>query len=154
MNHPAVTDRIEREIVLKAPVSRVWQALTDARQFGHWFGVELSGPFAPGDRVTATVTTEQYAGVTFDIMVLQMEPERLFSWRWHPGDIEPAVDLSGEPTTLVEFHLAPVAGGTHLRVIESGFDALPPSRRSAAYRANDHGWAEQMVNIERHVAAG
>jgi uncharacterized protein YndB with AHSA1/START domain len=148
-----VSDRIEREIVLRAPLDRVWQALTDARQFGQWFGVELSGAFAPGGRVTAKVTGDKFTGLSFDIFVQHMEPERLFSWRWYPHAVESGIDYSREPTTLVEFHLEAADGGTRLRVVESGFDQVSPSRRLDAYRGNEEGWTIQMANIERYVAA-
>jgi len=149
----ARTDRIEKMIRLRAPRSRVWRALTDAREFGAWFQVELEGAFAPGARVRGKITTPGYEHLTMEITVERMEPERLFSYRWHPYAIDPKLDYSSEPTTLVEFQLAPVAEGTLLTVVESGFDRIPAARRAEAYRMNDGGWAEQMKNIERHVAS-
>ena len=149
----ARTDRIEKKIRLRAPLSRVWRALTDAREFGAWFQVELEGAFAPGARVRGKITTPGYEHLTMEITVERMEPERLFSYRWHPYAIDPKLDYSSEPTTLVEFQLAPVAEGTLLTVVESGFDRIPAARRAEAYRMNDGGWAEQMKNIERHVAS-
>jgi uncharacterized protein YndB with AHSA1/START domain len=145
------TDRIEKSIVLRAPRARVWQALTDAEAFGHWFGVELAGPFSPGGRTRGRVTHEGYEHVPFEITVERMEPERLIAWRWHPHSIEPGVDYSAEPTTLVVFELTEVADGTQLTVVESGFDGIPLSRRATAYRGNDDGWAQQMLAIERYV---
>ncbi len=148
----STTDRIEKHIVLKAPRARVWRALTDAEAFGQWFGVRLEGPFAPGARLSGRITHEGYEHLPFEITVDRMEPERLFSWRWHPHAIEPDTDYSGEPTTLVEFELSDVAEGTRLRVVESGFDGIPMSRRATAYRGNDEGWAAQMVAIERYLS--
>ena len=147
------TDRIEKTIVLRAPRSRVWRAIANAEEFGAWFGVKLEGAFAPGARVQGRITTPGYEHLTMEITIEQVDPERLFSYRWHPYAIDPSVDYSGEPTTLVEFRLDEVAGGTRLTVIESGFDRIPLARRAEAYRMNDQGWAEQIKNIERHVLA-
>lgn len=147
------TDRIEKKITLRAPLSRVWRALTDAREFGAWFQVELEGAFAPGARVKGRIQTPGYEHLTMEITVERMDPERLFSYRWHPYAIDPKLDYSSEPTTLVEFQLAPVGEGTLLTVVESGFDRIPVARRAEAYRMNEGGWAEQLQNIERHVAS-
>jgi uncharacterized protein YndB with AHSA1/START domain len=145
------TDRIEKDIVLRAPRSRVWRAIASADEFGAWFGVKLEGAFAAGARVKGRITSPGYEHVIMDITVERIDPERLFSYRWHPHAVEPGVDYSGEPTTLVEFHLDEVAGGTRLRVVESGFDRIPLARRAEAFRMNDQGWAAQLKNIERHV---
>jgi uncharacterized protein YndB with AHSA1/START domain len=145
------TDRIEKQIVLRAARSRVWRALTDAEEFGAWFGFRLARPFAPGARVHGRVTTPGYENLSFEMSIERMEPERLFSWRWHPAAIDPAQDYSSEPTTLVEIELEEVPEGTRLTVVESGFDALPPSRRASAFRTNEEGWAIQLGNVERHV---
>jgi uncharacterized protein YndB with AHSA1/START domain len=147
------TDSIEREILLKAPVSRVWRALSNAEEFGNWFGVELKGKtFAPGNRVQGRVTYPGYEHIVLDMVIERMEPERLLSWRWHPYPADPSVDYSKEPTTLVVFKLEEVEGGTLLTVVESGFDNIPPSRRLEAFRMNSGGWDEQMKSIEKHVA--
>jgi len=146
------TDRIEKNIVLRAPRSRVWRAIAGAEEFGAWFGVKLEGAFAPGARVKGRITTPGYEHVIMDITVERIDPERLFSYRWHPYAVQPGVDYSGEPTTLVEFQLEEVAGGTRLTVVESGFDRIPLARRAEAFRMNDQGWGEQLKNIERHVA--
>ena len=145
------TDRIEKSVVLRAPRARVWQALADADAFGQWFGVKLAGPIEPGARVSGRITHEGYEHVPFEMTVERMEPERLLSWRWHPNATDSETDYAAEPTTLVVFELAEVAGGTRLTVVESGFDGIPLSRRAAAYRGNDEGWASQMVAIERHL---
>lgn len=147
------TDRIEKSIFLRAPRSRVWRAIANAERFGAWFGARLEGGFAPGARVTGRITTPGYEHLIMDITIERVDPERLLSLRWHPYAIEPGVDYSGEPTTLVEFRLEDAAGGTRLTVIESGFDRIPVARRAEAFRMNDQGWAEQMKNIERYVAA-
>jgi uncharacterized protein YndB with AHSA1/START domain len=147
------TDTVERSILLKAPRSRVWRALSDAEEFGKWFGVNLSGKrFAPGANVQGQVTYPGYEYVLFDIYIERMEPERLLAWRWHPAAVEKGRDYSGEPTTLVVFELRDAPGGTLLSVVESGFDQIPPARRLEAFRMNSGGWDEQILNIERHVA--
>jgi uncharacterized protein YndB with AHSA1/START domain len=149
---PSPDDRIERTVVLRAPRSRVWRALTDPTEFGSWFGVSVQGSFAPGARVRGTVTHPGYEHVVWDITVERMEPERVFSWRWHPHAVECGVDYSHEPTTLVVFELEDVAEGTRLTVVESGFDQVPLARRAQAYRMNGEGWTHQMRAIQRHVA--
>ena len=146
------TDRIEKQIVLKATRSRVWQALTDAEQFGTWFRVKLETAFVPGRPASGQITYPGYEHVRFEVQVERMEAERLFSFRWHPYAVDPKVDYSKEPSTLVEFTLEEVADGTRLTVVESGFDRLPAGRRDEAFRMNDGGWAQQMINIRDHVA--
>jgi uncharacterized protein YndB with AHSA1/START domain len=146
------TDRIEKDIVLKAPRARVWRALTDTREFGTWFGADLKGAtFTPGAKVEGKITSPGYEHVTLELMVERVEPERLLSWRWHPHAVDPKTDYSGEPTTLVVFELRDVPEGTHLKVVESGFDAIPAARRAEAWRMNGQGWASQLRNVERHV---
>jgi uncharacterized protein YndB with AHSA1/START domain len=145
------TDRIEKQVVLRAPLARVWKALTDAAEFGAWFRVRLEGPFAPGRRVTGRITHPGYEHLTMDVTVEKMDPERLFSFRWHPGAVDPKMNYDKEPTTLVEFRLEQADGGTRLTVVESGFDALPASRRDEAFRMNSGGWEMQVENIRRHV---
>ncbi len=146
------TDRIEKRVLLRAPRARVWRALADAQAFGEWFGVKLTGSFAPGARVRGQVTHKGYEHLTFEITIEQMEPERRFSWRWHPHAIDPKADYSTEPTTLVVFELEEVADGTLLTVVESGFDRIPLARRADAYRGNEQGWTGQMKAIERYVS--
>src|SRR5499426_1023069 len=148
-----MSDRIEKRIELKAPVARVWRALTDHREFGQWFRVKLDGPFQPGRVSRGQITYPGYEHVKWQVTVEQMEPERLFSFRWHPYAVDAAVDYSTEPTTLVEFRLEATAGGTRLSVAESGFEAIPKQRRFEAYRMNEGGWNAQLKNIEQHVAA-
>jgi len=148
------TDRIERKILLKAPRARVWRALADAEEFGNWFGVALQGAtFVAGQRTRGQITYPGHEHVVFEIWVERVEPQRLLSWRWHPFAVDPAVDYSQEPTTLVEFELQDAAGGTLLSIVESGFDKIPPARRLTAFRMNSGGWDEQMNNIEKHVAS-
>ena len=148
-----MTDRIEKSVILRAPRSRVWRAISSAEEFGAWFGVSLEGALTPGARVLGKITTPGYEHLTMEISVERLEPERLLSYRWHPYAIEPGVDYSSEPTTLVEFQLEEVAEGTRLTLTESGFDQIPLARRAEAFRMNDQGWAEQMKNIARHVEA-
>lgn len=148
-----MTDRIEKSIVLRAPRSRVWRALTNAEEFGAWFRVKFDGAvFAPAAVVKGKITYPGYEHYTFEATIERMEPERLFSYRWHPYP-DPALDHSGEPTTLVEFRLEEVPGGTQLEIVESGFDQIPLPRRAEAFRMNEGGWAEQLKNIERHVSS-
>ena len=146
-----MNDRIEKSIELKAPVSRVWRALTDYREFGEWFRVELEGPFVPGQVSRGRITYPGFEHVTMQVTVQKMEHERLFSYTWHPYAIDPKVDYSHEPPTLVEFKLEEIPSGTRLTVTESGFDKIPASRRAEAFRKNESGWAAQIQNIERHV---
>jgi uncharacterized protein YndB with AHSA1/START domain len=130
----------------------VWRALTNPVEFGTWFGVKVEGTFAPGARVRGAITHKGYEHVTWDITIERMEPERVFSWRWHPGAVEPGVDYAAEPTTLVVFELEDAAGGTQLTVVESGFDQVPLARRAQAYRMNGEGWTYQVQAIEAYVA--
>jgi len=144
-------DRIEKRIELKASVPRVWRALTDHREFGQWFGVKLTKPFQPGQVSRGQITHPGYEHVPWEVMVESMEPERFFSFTWHPYAVDPTRDYSKEPTTLVEFRLEVHAGGSLLIVTESGFAAIPMERRFEAYRMNDAGWSEQIKNITHHV---
>ena len=145
-------DRIEKQIELKAPVSRVWRALTDYREFGEWFRVKLEGPFVAGQVSGGQLTYPGYEHLRMEVVVQKIEPERYFSYTWHPYAIDPKVDYSQETPTLVEFRLEKSATGTLLKVTESGFDKIPSARRLEAFRMNDNGWAQQLKNIESHVA--
>ena len=142
---------IEKRIELNAPVARVWRALTDYREFGEWFRVKLDGPFMPGEISTGHITYPGYEHLKWEASVQKMEPERLFSFTWHPYAVDPKVDYSNEPATLVEFRLEPKGNGTVLYLTESGFDTLPKDRRFEAFRMNEDGWTEQMTNIENHL---
>jgi len=146
-----MSNTIEKRIELNAPVSRVWRALTDYREFGEWFRVKLDGPFVPGEISTGHITYPGYEHLKWEAAVQKMETERLFSFTWHPYAVDPDVDYSNEPATLVEFRLEPNDKGTVLYLTESGFDALPKDRRFEAFRMNEDGWIEQMTNIEHHL---
>jgi len=146
-----MTDRIEKQIKLQAPRSRVWRAITDSKEFGDWFQCVFTDPFRPGARIKGRVTYPGYENMPMDIVIEKMEPERLFSFRWHPGAKEPNVDFSKEPTTLVEFTLEEVDGGTLLKLVESGFDGIPIARRAAALKGNEGGWKQQMTAIENYL---
>ncbi|EIM02291.1 SRPBCC family protein [Rhodanobacter denitrificans] len=146
-----MSDRIEERIELRAPVSRVWRALTDYREFGAWFRVDLSGPFEPGREAIGHITWPGYEHIVWRAVVQVMEPQRLFSFSWHPYATEPGVDYSAEPPTLVEFHLEAHGEDTVLTLVESGFERIPASRRAEAFRMNDDGWSIQLENIRRHV---
>ena len=148
------TDRIERRILLKAPRSRVWRALSDAAEFGAWFGVDFKGKtFVAGKPVQGKITYPGYEHLLMEVQIERLEPERLLAWRWHPAAIEPSVDYSHEPTTLVVFELEEAEGGTLLTLVESGLDNIPLERRATVFRLNTSGWDEQIRNIEKHVAA-
>ena len=158
----AVSDRIEKAVLLRAPLSRVWQALTDASEFGKWFGVRLEGQFKAGTPIRGTITPttvdpevaklqKPYEGMTFEIVIDRIEPKTLFSFRWHPFGVDPKVDYSKEPMTLVEFTLQELPEGVHLKVIESGFDKVPIERRAQAFTANEGGWTKQMELIQKYV---
>lgn len=166
------TDRIEKRVTLRAPVSRVWRAIADAREFGRWFGFTLEGPFTPGRTMKGTFdgTLDEAAIVehqkrmglkpsrvrlpvasTVFCTVDRVEPERYFSFRWIPYGIDAEADLENEPTTLVEFILEAAPEGTLLTIVESGFDQVPAHRRARAFRMNEGGWAAQAENLRKHV---
>ena len=145
------TDRIERKILLRAPRSRVWRALTDSQEFGKWFGVRLTGAFVPGARLRGPITTKGYEHLTMDLTIERVEPERMFSWRWPHAELEADKDYADVPTTLVVFELDEVDGGTLLTVVESGFDRIPLAQRAEALRRNEGGWTAQMEAIARYV---
>ena len=145
---------IEKQIELNATVSRVWRALTEYREFGEWFGVKLDGPFLAGEISTGRITYPGYEHLKWEATVQKMEPERLFSFTWHPYAVDPKVDYSSEPATLVEFRLEPKDKSTVLYLTESGFDALPKDRRFEAFRMNEDGWTEQMTNILEFLQGG
>lgn len=158
-----VTDRIEKKILLRAPKKRVWQALTDSTEFGTWFGVKFEGPFTPGARMRGTIVgtavdaevakaQKEHGSVPFEIIVDRIEPERLFSFQWHPHALERDVDYSQEPMTLIVFTLEEVANGVVLTVTESGFDRIPLARRAKAFEMNDRGWGMVVKLIEKHLA--
>ena len=147
----SVTDRIEKRAVLRAPRSRVWRALTDAKEFGTWFGVRLQSDFAEGATIRGQITHPNYEHVTMEVVVERMEPERYLSYRWHPYAVDPNIDYSDEPRTLVEFRLEESGDGTVLTIIESGFDRIPLARRAEAWRMNEGGWTAQVQNLDRHV---
>ena len=147
------TDRIERKVLIKATRARVWRAVSDAAEFGSWFGVDFKGKtFVAGKSVQGKITYPGYEHLTMEVLIDQVVPERLLSWRWHPAAIDPAVYYSQEPTTLVVFELSEVPGGTLLKVTESGFDGVPIERRETAYRGNTEGWSIQVANVERYVS--
>jgi uncharacterized protein YndB with AHSA1/START domain len=146
-----MSDRIEKQIELKAPVSRVWDALTDYQQFGEWFRVKLDGPFVAGQISRGFITWPGYEHLPWQAVVQSIEPEHLFSFTWHPYAVDPNFDYSKETPTLVEFRLEKSATGTLLRITESGFDKVPSDRRAEAFRRNDGGWTQQIGNIEAHL---
>jgi uncharacterized protein YndB with AHSA1/START domain len=146
------TDRIEKRFELRAPRARVWRAIANANEFGAWFGIKLEGAFAAGATIRGRLTIPGYDHMTLEIQVEQIEPEGYFAYRWHPYAIDPKVDYSTEPTTLVEFHLDEIADGTTVTIVESGFDRIPLARRAEAFRMNDQGWAGQAKKLAGYVA--
>jgi uncharacterized protein YndB with AHSA1/START domain len=146
-----MTDRIEKTIELAAPIGKVWAALTDFEQFGEWFRVKLEGPFVPEKMARGHITYPGYEHLVWEAKIVRMEPNHHFSFTWHPYAVDPAIDYSNEPPTLVEFRLEEIASGTRLTVTESGFDGLPPDRRPEAMRMNEGGWTVQMDNIRAYV---
>jgi uncharacterized protein YndB with AHSA1/START domain len=146
------SDRIEKVVVIRAARSRVWRAITTAEEFGAWFRMNLDGEFAEGETIRGRITHPGYEHVTVEMLVERIDPERYFSYRWHPHAIDSAVDYSAEPTTLVEFILEETEGGIAVTIVESGFDRIPPGRRTEAFRMNDKGWGGQIKNLEQHVS--
>jgi uncharacterized protein YndB with AHSA1/START domain len=145
-------DRIERHIHLKAPRSRVWRAISNAEEFGTWFNIDLKGKtFVAGERMQWRLTLAGYEHLVLDVDIERIEPEKLFSYRWHPYAIDPGNDYSQEPTTLVEFTLQDHEDGTLVTIVESGFDHIPVSRRLEAYRMNSGGWDHQIENLTAYV---
>jgi len=158
-----MTDSIEKRIILQASLDRVWQALTDHKEFGAWFGMKFEKPFQPGAIVRAEIVgtevdpevakaQKQYQGIKFEITIDRIEPQKLFSFRWHPGAVDPTIDYSTEPTTLVAFTLKEEANAVALTVTESGFDQIPISRRAKAFTSNDQGWGIVIHLLEKHLA--
>jgi uncharacterized protein YndB with AHSA1/START domain len=135
-----IPDRIEKKILLRAPRSRVWRAITDTAEFNSWFRVTLTSPFIPGKETSGKITYPGYEHLTMTVW-----------WRSSSRSVEEGMDYAGEPTTLVEFHLEEGPEGTLVTLTESGFDNVPQARRAKAFESNDQGWAEQMQNLERHV---
>jgi uncharacterized protein YndB with AHSA1/START domain len=161
--HTQTENRIEKNVLLRVPQSRVWRAIRDPKEFGSWFGMEVDGQFSPGKKVKGrivptTVDPEiakqqrQYEGLSFELAIDRVEPERHFSFHWHPAAVDREVDYAHEPTTLVSFELEKIPDGVILTVTESGFDRLPPERRAEAFASNEEGWAKQMELIKKYVA--
>jgi len=168
------SDKIEKQITLRAPVSRVWRAIANAEEFGRWFGVKFSGPFVAGQTINgsfdvnfneeALIQSQKALGVTPSKVkipekgvasvfgtVETIEPERFFSFRWIPYGIDAEADVKSEPTTLVEFRLEEIPEGTRLTIVESGFDRVPDHRRLRAFRMNESGWGAQAENLRKYV---
>ena len=156
------TDRIEKRVELRASLDRVWRAVSDAEEFGRWFGVRFDGPFVAGSSVTAAIAPtivdddvakrqEPHAGVKSTWQIVAVEPKRRFAYRWHPFAVDPDTDYDREPTTLVEFTLSEIPDGVLLTITESGFDAIPEARRSASFEANAEGWAAQTDLVRRYL---
>jgi uncharacterized protein YndB with AHSA1/START domain len=145
------TDRIEKTFALRAPRSRVWRAISDAKEFGAWFGVKFVGDFAAGKPIRGVIT---HRGIEHKVefQIDRIEPERYFSYRWHPYAIDPSTDYSAEPTTLVEFILEDADGGTNVKILETGFDRIPLARRAEAFRMNEGGWTAQVRNLTGYVS--
>ena len=150
-NDTVSTDRIEKRVVLRAPRTRVWRAIANAQEFGTWFRVKLEGAFTVGKPIRGRLAIPGYEHVTMELQVERIDPEQYFSYCWHPYAVDPAVDYSAEPMTLVEFKLEDTDGGTALTIVESGFDRIPLARRAEAFRMNDNGWAGQIKHLAKYV---
>jgi uncharacterized protein YndB with AHSA1/START domain len=150
-DQPQTTDRIEKRFEVSAKRSRVWRAISDANEFGAWFGMKLDRPFTAGATVFGRLTIPGYEHISLEMQVQRVEPEGYFSYRWHPYPMNPEVDYAAEPTTLVEFRLAETAGGTAVTITESGFDRLPSTRRAEAFRMNEAGWTGQSKKLASYV---
>jgi uncharacterized protein YndB with AHSA1/START domain len=157
------TDRIEKEVVLRAPLERVWRAISNADEFGRWFGVCFDGPFVAGTSVTGVMSQtavdedvaraqEPHAGKSDTWQIVAVEPQRRLAFRWHPYAVEEGTDYSQERTTLVEFTLAETNEGVLLRIVESGFDKIPVDRRATAFENNSAGWAKQTELVRKYLA--
>ena len=148
------TNQIKKEILLKAPISRVWSSVSNAEEFGKWFGVDLKGKtFASGKRLQAKINSPGQEHITFDVLIEDMEFERILSFWWHPYAVDPSYDYSNEPTTLVVFGLKEIDDGTLLSIVESGFDKISPSRGLEAMHMNSGGWDQQLKNIQSYLAS-
>jgi uncharacterized protein YndB with AHSA1/START domain len=145
------SDRIQKQVRLSAPLSRVWRALSDFEEFGLWFGVRLEGPIRAGETIRGRITTPGYEHLKLVAHVESVEPEHRLALRWCPFAMDPDVDSSDEPTTLVEWVLEEVDDGVLLTVTESGFDGIPEKYRSESFLRNEQGWTLQMESIRRHV---
>lgn len=157
------TDEVRKRVLLRAPRTRVWEALTDSKKFGTWFGCELDDPFEVGARVHGRIVPtkvdpdvakaqEPYAGVEFEVVVDRIEPMTRFSFRWHPGDVVPETQYPDAEMTTVTFEIEDAEGGVLLTIIESGFDRVPLERRAKVFEMNDGGWAAQTKLIEKYLA--
>lgn len=159
----AHSDRIEKKVVLEATRERVWKAISDAREFGAWFGIEFDGPFKAGQRISGRIRPtkvdaevaklqEPWDGAACNVLVETVEPMRRFSFRWHPYAVDENKDFNDEPSTLVTFELEELPQGTHLTITESGFDQLPAERRAKAFADNSEGWQMQTMLIGKYLA--
>ncbi len=149
---PSSTDRIDTRIEVKAPRARVWRAISDAKEFGTWFGIALDGAFTPGATVRGVMTRPNGEKLIANFAVDQIQPEHYFSYRWRPYAFDPAIDYSAEPMTLVEFRLEEIAGGTAIHISESGFDGIPLFRRAEAFGKHTEGWNSQSRKLAQYVA--
>jgi len=147
------TNRIQKRTTLAAPIARVWRAISSAREFGAWFRLALEGEFVEGATIRGRITYPGYEHLTAELLIEKIQPQTYFSYRWHPYAVDPNVDYSQEPMTLVEFELAEVPGGTQLTISESGFDRIPEARRAEALRMDDGGWTSQLENVRQHVSS-
>ncbi|MGP1393879.1 MAG: SRPBCC family protein [Inquilinaceae bacterium] len=145
-------DQIVRTIDLKAPVERVWKALTDHEEFGSWFRLSLHEPFELGEVTFGETRYPGHEGLPFWAEVVVMDEPRFFSFVWPMDEsIQPDAPDLDQKVTLVEFTLEPTASGSRLTVRESGFEKLPEERRLQAFRDNQGGWDVQTMNIKEFV---
>ena len=156
-----MNDRIEKTATLKAPISKVWNAISDSAAFGKWFGMTIDGPFVEGQTVMGAIAKTQvddeiakyqepYVGMPCELRIERVVPLKLLAFRWHPG-ADPEIGPDA-PMTLVTFELEEVPEGTRLTVTESGFDALPLERRAKVFAENEGGWQAQLSLVAKYLA--
>ncbi len=144
---------IERQIEIKAPMAKVFLALTDSKQFGQWFKVKLDGPFVAGKTTTGMNLSKGFE-MPMQFIIREIKPETYFSYSWTPFPMDRTIDYSKEEPTLVEFFLSTSSKGTLVKVKESGFDKITASRRAKAFEMHSGGWEAQLQNIEAFLAKG
>ncbi|NND82277.1 MAG: SRPBCC family protein [Gammaproteobacteria bacterium] len=145
-------NKIVKSVELATPITRVWEAITDSREIGNWFMVDLEGPFAVGEITRGVITHPEAAGMVFTAVTTALEKPHRFAFHWPPDEffvIEDPAALTG--TTLVEFVLQEIGAGTRLTVTESGLEALPTDLHAKVLKNNSIGWEEQMENIRNHL---
>jgi uncharacterized protein YndB with AHSA1/START domain len=144
-----VPDRVEREIVIDAPINVVWAVLTEPDHVSGWFGDTAEIDLRPGGSFT-----HHWEGPprrhTEHGRVDRVEPPRYLSYRWFRD-----ADTREEHATLVEFTLTEEGARTRLRVLETGFSKLdwPEDKQTDDFEGHREGW-EQELDALRDYAEG